>query len=154
MNKKKLSSGFSLMEVLVFSAILSMFFVAAVSVVSYMIRISKVSEHKIIATRYAQELFAWLDSDRDIDWNSFSNHSDPPTTYCINTSTLEDTPGFWNTGACSYGLDSFYKRSVKLTAVKTSGFISEVIVNIKVEWREAGKVYNVPIDSTFTVWEQ
>jgi prepilin-type N-terminal cleavage/methylation domain len=48
--------SFTLIEVLIFVTILSLFFVAAAAVTIVSLRNLKVQEHKILATRYAEEL--------------------------------------------------------------------------------------------------
>ena len=139
------------MEVVVFTAILSLFFVAAATITTYMIRTQKVNEHKIIGTRYAEDLLEWMKAERDIDWNAFTARADTGgTTYCMN-----DDPPVWAAAAgCGYDIDSVFKRTVKLTSSVASGYIYQVNVEIIVEWKEGSKIYTVPLNSTFAVLEQ
>lgn len=151
--KKILSKGFSLMEVLVFTTILSMFFVAAASIVTYMVRTAKINEHRILATRYGEELLEWARAERDIDWNAFTANADSAgsTVYCFDT-----TPPTW-TGAvspCNYDLDSNFKRTMTLRSLQAAGYIFQVDVSITVEWLEGGKIFTVPVNSTFATLEQ
>ncbi len=152
--KQNYNKGFSLIEVLIFAAIVSMFFVAAATIVSYMIRVSKVNEHKILATRYAEELLAWMSAERDIDWNAFTSKATNPNPYCVNVKTLTSANVWDTTNPCPYGLDNFFKRTITLQPTTVAGYTSEVAVNILVQWEESGKRFSVPINSTFTVWEQ
>jgi type II secretory pathway pseudopilin PulG len=154
MNKllsKKSQAGFSLMEVLVFTAILSMFFVATATIVTYMLRTAKINEHKILATRYAEEVLEWMRAERDIDWNAFSGRADSAgsTVYCFNSE-----PPAWSAASCGYGLDSVFKRSATLTSFSASGYVYQVNVAIRVEWLEGGKLYTVPLNTTFAVLER
>jgi len=145
MNKK--ISAFTLIEVLIFTAILSMFFVAAAAVTVASLRNFKTQEYKILATRYAQELLDWLKGEKEADWNSFSARSGA---YCFNISPIINWP---SQGNCStYGLKNFFKRQVILTPQGSPPF--QVNVSISVEWQEAGgNLYQVPLKTVFTVWE-
>lgn len=142
------------MEVLVFTTILSLFFVAAASVVTYMVRTAKINEHRILATRYAEELLEWTKAERDIDWNTFTSKADSTgsITYCFNSS-----PPTWVgsiVSACNYNMDSIFRRTMRLTSSSAAGYTFQVNVAIAVEWLEGGKLYSVPLNSTFAVLEQ
>lgn len=141
---KIMKKSFSLIEVLVFVTIFSLFFVAAATVVVVSLRNMKTSEHKIIATRYAEELLEWLRSQKEIDWNVFnSSHSG---TYCFSTSPISTWP---SNSPCGGYLESIFKREVTLTRVDAN----KVNVVITVTWTEMGTTYKVPINSVFTIWE-
>lgn len=148
----KKSKSFTLIEVLVFTTILSLFFVVAAAVVIISLHNMKISEHKILATRYAQEALEWLRSQKEVDWNQFILRDNPSglgTTYCINTLN-------WNTvSSCTtYGLGTpaIFKREVKLT--NQSGTpVTQIKIEIVVSWQEVGESYRVPINSLFSVWE-
>jgi len=144
MSKNKKS--FTLIEVLIFVSILSLFFVAAASVTIVSLRNLKVQEHKILATRYAEELLEWLRGEKEADWNDFVNHSSPlGSTYCFNLLN-------WSSGECTnYGLNNFYKRWATLTSQGSPP--PQVYISIIVEWRELGQIYQVPLNTVFTVWE-
>jgi prepilin-type N-terminal cleavage/methylation domain len=138
--------SFTLIEVLIFVTILSLFFVAATTVTIVSLRNLKVQEHKILATRYAQELVEWLRGEKEIDWNQFTTHTG---TYCFNSSQITS----WGSrGNCSgYGLNNLYKREVTLTVQGNPAY--QVNVSITVLWQELGQTYQVPINTVFTVWE-
>ena len=76
--KKK---SFTLIEVLIFVTILSLFFVVASAVTITSLQNLKVQEHKILATRYAEELLEWLRGEKEVDWNKFINYRG---NYCFN----------------------------------------------------------------------
>ncbi|MFN4212440.1 MAG: hypothetical protein ACK4FL_00525 [Microgenomates group bacterium] len=148
MNKKK-SQSFSLIEVLVFTSILSLFFVVAAAVATASLRNMKINEHKILATRYAEELLEWLRGEKETDWNTFISRSNN-TTYCFSISPITSWP---SQGSCSgyNGLNpAIYKRELTLTTV---GGGIQVNVSIVVSWQELGNTYSVPINTVFTVWE-
>ena len=146
--------GFSLIEVLIFITIISIFFVVTASISISMIRNTKINERKVIAIRYAEELLEWLRAEKDIDWNVFTTHA--PTAgqeYCFNA----DPSGWINSPPCLYELDSLYKRTVKLTGLNTpppDNTTYQVNVEVVVEWLESGSIYNVPLHTTFSIWER
>lgn len=150
MNKKE---GFSLIEVLVFISIFSVFFVVAIAAITVTLRNMKKNEHKVLATRYAEELQEWLKTEKEIDWYSFST-TYPNQTYCFNLSITA-----WPTaGSCSgfngiVGVDpSIFKRELVLT-VPGSNPVSQVNATITVSWQEIGQTYQVVLNSSFNSWE-
>lgn len=146
-NKKNFNTfSFTLIEVLVFVTILTLFFVAAASITTANLRNLKTQEHKILATHYAEELLEWLRGEKEADWNNFINKSSTDgTTYCFNN--LD----FNSYGYCSsYGLNNFYQREG--TLIKLSD--ERISIRITVSWIESGGTeYSVPINTIFSVWE-
>src|SRR3989339_1719338 len=101
-----MKKSFSLVEVLVFITVLGLFFTAAMSVTTFNLQSMKVQEHKILATRFAEEGVEWVKDEKETDWSTFIGYdtSGNGTTYCLND--LEDD---WSTlGDCgaSYTLGS------------------------------------------------
>ena len=150
-NKYNLSSGFSLIEVLIFISILSVFFLAAISVSVTSLRNMKINEHKIIATRYSQELLDWLRAEREEDWVEF--HDNRMGTYCFNKLVLSWP---YNMESClqsgseySLGSGIQYKREANLSQVSDT----QVKINIITEWQELGNTYSVPINTVVAIWE-
>ena len=142
-NRKK---SFTLIEVLIFVTILSLFFVTAAAVTITSLRNLKIQENKILATRYAQELLEWLRGEKEADWNNFTTKNN---TYCFNSSPI---PSWGSAGNCSnYGLNNLYKREVNLNPQGNPPY--QVNVSITVSWQELGQIYQVPLNTVFTVWE-
>ncbi|MEN9327750.1 MAG: hypothetical protein RI947_558 [Candidatus Parcubacteria bacterium] len=143
--------AFSLIEVLVFVSVVSLFFVSAAAVVAIILRNMKTDEHKILGTRYAEEAVEWLRSEKETDWNAFTARASNGigTDYCIATLSWSSSP------PCGNDLDNFYKRTLNLVSVSSAdGFKYQVNAKIVVEWAEAGKIYTIPIDSVLSIWEQ
>lgn len=150
-----MKKSFSLIEVLIFISILSLFFATAAAVVTISLRNMKINEHKILATRYAEELLEWLRGEKEEDWTMFvSLRTDAAETrtYCFNSQLTSNWPAVSNCQSY-YGISGInpviYKRSASL---KRNGE-NQVDVLITVDWQEAGVNYSVPIKSTFTLWE-
>jgi type II secretory pathway pseudopilin PulG len=144
--KKK---SFTLIEVLIFVTILSLFFVVASAVTITSLQNLKVQEHKILATRYAEELLEWLRGEKEVDWNKFINYRG---NYCFNSSPIpmSNWPASGNCPTASF-LNNLYKREVILTPQGSPPY--QVNVSITVSWQELGQTYQVPINTVFTVWE-
>lgn len=152
-NKNNLNSAFSLIEVLIFISILSVFFVAAISVAVTSLRNMQINEHKIVATRYSQELLDWLRAEREEDWDTFHDRS--IGTYCFNDSDIswgdepvepEDCEDIY-----SLGTGIKYKREAELSNIVDS--TTQVKIKITTEWQELGNTYSVPINTVVAIWE-
>ena len=146
MNTKS-QKGFSLIEVLVFMSILGLFFVAAASVTLFSLRNMKVSEHRIIATHYAEELLSWMKNEKDANWNDFIEKADSGGyTYCFSSLSWPS-----DTGDCESGdeISSIYYRKALVTLVNSS----QVSVKITVDWNDSNITYSVPLNTIFTLWE-
>jgi len=151
----KKNQAFSLIEVLVFISVFAVFFVVAIAAVTASLRNMKINEHKIIATRYAEELQEWLKSEKEIDWNIFSTSR--IGTYCFNNPIpISSWPA---AGAC--GVNDFsgisginpaiFKREMILTV--TGNPVTQVDAVITVSWKEVNQTFNVTLNSVFNPWE-
>ena len=141
-----LKKSFTLIEVLIFVTLISLIFIALSYLITYSLHTTKINEHKILATHYAEELREWLRGEKEADWLSFVN--DRMGTWCFNNKTLS-----WgnNFGQCSsYNLDNIFKRQVTL---EKNADTTQVEVRIIVEWQELNNIYKVPINTIFSIWE-
>lgn len=151
-----MKKGFTLVELLVFVSILSLFFVTAVSVAVSSLRNLKINEHRILAIRYSEELSEWLQSQKEVDWSAFINHVHDngcqpgnicTVTFCMNSLN-------WNTrGTCANnGLSPpIYQRNMDFTDINGQG--TQAKATITVSWSESGGSYSVPVVVQFAVWE-
>ena len=154
--------SFTLIEVLIFVTILSLFFVAAAAVTIVSLRNLKVQEHKILATRYAQELVEWLRGEKEENWggelyninNPVDSFTEKITKFRSSQAVCFNSLDWNNTSPCTYSLDSFFKRTASFTWNSNfENYIYQVNASILVEWQELGQTYQVPINSIFTIWE-
>src|SRR5437870_221912 len=102
--------GFTLVEVVIFIMLISIIFTVLSYTMASTLRDAKVNEHKIIASRYAQELNEWLGSEKETDWSIFYNTraSGAGTKYCFNNLTLNSSS--WASATCpSSNLDTLYQ---------------------------------------------
>ena len=150
MAKKK---AFSLIEVLVFITILSLFFVAAMTVTTFSLRNMKASEYKILAAHLAEEGMEWVKSEKEADWSQFTIHGSlSGTTYCLNSLDW-DTP---NPDGCKESYDlgkpAIFKRELKVDN-QTGNPITATDIELTVSWTDGTTVFNVPVKTVLTVWE-
>lgn len=146
MNTNKKS--FTLIEVLIFVSILSIFLVTASGVTIASLNNLKIQEHKILAVRYAEELLEWLRGEKEADWSRFTTYRG---TYCFNSSPITSWPTTAGNCLVNSFLNNLYKREVNLTPQGNPTY--QVNVSIIVSWQELGHTYQVPINSIFTIWE-
>lgn len=140
-----MKKSFSLVEVLVFITILSLFFITAVTITTFNLRNLKVQEHKILATRYAEEGMEWVKQEKEDDWQVFTTHSS--TNYCLNTLS-------WTEGQCAdyvLGTPGIFKRDLQLANSGTP--VDTVTANLTLSWLENSIEQKVVLKSTYNLWE-
>lgn len=136
-------NGFSLIEVLIFVTILSLFFVAASAVTSAIIRNMQISQHKLVASHYIDELNDWLYYQKTSSWIDFSAKTG---TYCFNELN------WGNNNACNSELisNTIFKRE----AVFTSPTDNVINATITITWPETGNVtYSINQQKQFSLNE-
>ena len=147
MSKKK---GFSLVEVLVFVTILSLFFVAAMAVTTYSLKNMKNQEYKIIASHLAEEGMEWVKSEKEGDWTDFSSKdTGAGTTYCLKDLNW-DSPD-----PCAdypLGTPAIFKREIEIDNQAGSP-VSSIDVQITVSWTEGTTIFQVPVKTVLNIWE-
>ena len=149
------NKAFSLIEVLVFTAVLGLFFVAALSVATFNIRNMKIQEHKILATRYAEEATEWLKQEKEDRWydelpsvgfSSRDTSGGPGKNYCLNSlvwtvATLCTTYGL--------GTPTIYKRELLIKNISTT----QIEATVTVLWKDMGTDLKVEIKTVFKLLE-
>ena len=145
-----MKKSFSLIEVLVFTAVLGLFFVAAMAVATFNLKNMKIQEHKILATRFAEEGVEWVKQEKEDDWPIFiTRGSAGGKTYCLNSLN-------WNTvvncgEVYALGTPGFFKRELLIT--NSGSPVNQVNITITVTWKEGVDSFNVVIKSVFKLLE-
>ncbi len=145
---RKRKSGFSLIEIIMFTALFSMVFLGVTSAMVANLRNTRASQRRILATYYASELKDWLKGQKEVDFTVFPKSG----TYCFNTSpitTWGPTNNCNNAFTLGQGNDVVFKRSVTFSI----GTSTQVNVNVSVDWNELNIVNTVPLNTVFTSWE-
>lgn len=148
--KNKISSlSFTLIEVLIFCGIVSTFFVSAAAITTFLLRSMKVNEHKIIATRYAEELLEWVRAEKEKDWISTSTISG-----CYNVSPVAST-------ACKplvilgEAPNKIYDRKAEIiNSVTVDSDVVQRTIRVTVEWAEGSSKQSVVLDTIVGIWER
>lgn len=144
-----MKKSFSLIEVLVFTTVLGLFFVAAISVTTFNLKNMKIQEHKILAARYAEEAVEWLKQEKEDDWSDFVTHTGP---YCLNSNSLS-----WpisvscSPSAYSLGTPAFFKRELSITG--SGSPVDKVETTVTVSWQDMGTDLKVEIPTVFRILE-
>jgi prepilin-type N-terminal cleavage/methylation domain-containing protein len=159
-NKLRYKQGFSLLEVLVFISILSVFFVTAISISISTLKTMQVNEHRIIATRYAEELMEWLRSEKESSWEDFQSHFISWGNSGCRVFNDENITDDWWSNADQTNCNSV-SDSVKLPPAKFTRKVDfnyqqatpKIDITVTVFWTEGGVSYSVPVQSSFTPWQ-
>lgn len=142
--------SFTLIEVLIFVTIVSLFFVTASAVAVVALQNSKSSEHKILATKYAEELIEWLRSESESGWAEFTDSNHTASCGSMNKcfASLDWTSG--ECGAtCNTKIASLFTRAAGFQLVGDS----QVNATVNLSWNELGKSYTVTIKTLFSLLE-
>ncbi len=145
----KTDKSFSLIEVLVFVTIISIFFVMAVAATTVAVRNMKYNEHKIIASHYARQLEEWLRAEKEIDWNSFTGNIG---THCFNDIIIS-WPG---TSPCPPPALNGLTPPIFDRELILSWDVNpiQVTASITVSWNDLGRNYSITENTVFDVLEQ
>lgn len=158
-SQNKTNNGFSIIEVIVFTAMMSVVLVAAVGYTVRLVFTMTHNRHRLLATHYVEEVKEWLNGERETDWQVFqSNATVVPKLYCLNAPLqLDDTLASLPTGTCDFtgivGVDpQIYQRRLFLSK-NVAGTADRVTAVIQVSWRDEGVLYTEEIETVYSVWE-
>ncbi len=156
-------SGFTFIEVLVFTTIISFLFISMTSTVISSLQRMSITEHRLYANRHAEELVEWLRAEKESDWDVFRQRdlgNGTGTFYCFNNQLdfASNLQLQWNNAqvdlqACQYnGIANepprIYRRYVLITAIPPD--FNQVNIQVVVEWQEGLQFYTVPLNTVFT----
>ena len=146
--KKKTITGFSLIEILVFTTILNLFFIVALTVTVFTLRNLQANEHKIVAIHYLDQLKEWVTYEKEKDWDTFFQKTG---TYCFNNATLSWSSATACSAACpgSSCLGNMFNREAVLSQVGDT-----IQVNMQIKWTEIDKIMTATSSSFFSLWEK
>lgn len=151
-----IKKSFSLIEVLIFVTILSLFLIIAVSIITVSMRQNTLKINMLKATHYNEQLLDWIRSEKEMDWNIFTGNAGN-FTYCFKDDVWLTWPSaVTNKDSCLYnlGTDTKYRRyAIFQTTTLPNGIVTQVGVTVYSDWQEAGNTHSTKLDSLFTVWE-
>jgi len=149
-NQSPLRQAFTLIEVLVFTSLLSLVFVTTLAIATQALRVSKTAERRTIATHYAGQLSEWLLAESEADWDTFvaNRTNSTPTLYYFNTSPITTWP---SVGDCtSYTLGQVFKRTLSITRTSIANGQYQVEAFVVVTWNEGSNTFTVPVTLLLT----
>lgn len=154
-----MKKSFSLIEVLIFIAILSVFMVTSASVITVSMHQNSLQINKLKATHYNNQLLEWIRSEKEIDWNSLEAKASPSSVYCFCDEALAWTTAIGDkNNCCPTPLSGLFRRYLTLTAstYAPTGFssTSQIAVTIYTEWQGAGNAYSSKLHTLFSQWEE
>jgi len=150
----QLKRSFSLIEVIIFTSILSIIFVAAASVMTYTMKQNSIQIDKLYASHYNDELSEWIKGERETSWSDFAGYAltDFPneSTYCFN----EENPK-WNStinsiNECPFSLNDQFRRYAVIKAANSNP-TTRIEVAIITEWMEGSSVRSSNFQSVYSL---
>ena len=147
-----IKKSFSLIEVLIFVTILSVFLITAAAIITVSMRQNVLRINMLKAEHYNEQLLEWIKGEKEVDWNEFVANADGA--YCFLDSDIATWPiGAVDTDYCQYSLGGMYRRYA-IFAEKGSP-PSQVEATIITEWKEGDTAsYSAKLHTLFTIWEQ
>lgn len=141
--------SFSLIEVIIFVSILSLFLISAASIITISLQQNTLQIEKLKARHHADQLLEWIKSEKDIDWSTFVTRADNYT-YCFENEALS-----WGTNVLSGNdcalLNSLYKRYATFRTTGSGGS-AQVDAVVNVDWVVGGSNYNTSLHTIFSQW--
>lgn len=156
--------SFSLIEVLIFVTILSVFLVASASIITISMHQNTLQINKLKAVHYNDQLFEWIRSEKEIDWNNVVTKATSlpsGSVYCFCTEDMS-----WSTApieadqsnCCPTLLSGIFKRYLTITTstYAPTGFTpsSQIEITIYGDWQEAGNSHSTKLHTLFSPWEE
>lgn len=159
------NKGFTLIEVLIFTTLISFIFITLSYLAVNSIQNSKIGAHKILATHYAEELREVLRNQKEDDWGQLTQSAQTTPSKCYGTIQVD---GAMNTEVCTTSVctncniatfsigsvpDNVFKRYATMTyyddAYVNPEKRNQLDVDITVEWNDGGKIFRVPLNTVF-----
>ena len=147
-----MKKAFSLIEVLVFVTVISLFFITAVTITTFSLRNSKTQEYRILATRFAEEGIEWVKQEKEDDWQLFTARDDSGgsgTTFCLNSLDWNNKTDCNQTYAL--GPPNIFKR--KLLITNSGNPVDIISTEVTVSWLESDVENKIVLKSVSNLWE-
>ena len=161
-NSLNFNKAFTLIEIMIFVSLLSMVLIVTVGYVTRLLMNMKVSEHKIYATFYVEEVSEWLISERYADWDGFQARAGTTgIVYCLNdnldlddTINILDTKLVTATNPCLFtGITGntplIFRRTVTLSK-NAAVNATQVTTRVVVSWIDNGVTYTQQVENVYT----
>lgn len=143
-----MKNGFSLLEVMIFTALFSVFFITVIGITAASLRNMKQNEERIRATHLGSEVIEWVRGEKEANWSLFNTTyaSAAGRVWCFDTSPIVAWPGA--AGSCSSSsLHGIYRREVTLASDSLTGQVRALAT---ISWTTGPQTYQIPINTIFT----
>ncbi|GAB4219136.1 MAG: hypothetical protein Fur009_3750 [Candidatus Microgenomates bacterium] len=128
-------NSFTLIEILIFTSILSIFFIASLTVVVFFLKNYKTQQYKIVATHLLEEAYEWIKYEKESDWSNFTSfdiNAGLGTTYCLTDLLINNPNNCLDTDVI--GSPPIFKRELLIKNLDSP--TTKVEVTITVSWNE------------------
>ncbi len=146
-----IKKSFSLVEVLIFVSILSLFLVTAASVITVSLHQNTLQINKLKATHYNDQLLEWIRGEKEIDWNTLLIQAGN-NRYCFSNLNPSWGPTIIDSSQCPYDLDSLYRRYAVFATIGSAPS-QQVEVTVYTEWQDGGNNYSTSLHTVLSPWQ-
>lgn len=115
-----------------------------VKIVTLSVANSTFAKNQSVATRFGQEAFEWLRSEKDKGWDAFSNRSD--VSWCLPTIAWPSQPGPCASDNKIAG--TVFTREASLSTLE----VGKIQVLVRVSWEDSRGEHSSRTDTVFTDW--
>lgn len=162
--KNRKSTGFSIIEVMIFVSLVSMVLIAAVGYTIQLLQSMHYNQNKMLATRDIEDVIEWLDREREIDWQDFQSAARQATTanYCMNDPiglsqsliNLTITNPISSCGFTRTISGRPFRRILNLQKNTADAVTASLVTaTITVSWEEGAQVHQERIQKTYSLWQ-
>lgn len=161
--KAKYSSpnGFSILEVIIFTTLISIALVASAGFTTQLLRNMSFNQNKIMATYFVESISEFLNWHRLDDWIVFEARAGTGAgfIYCYTAANYLnasfDQAAVASINNCPYETMAGFPTPFRGTIVmqKTSNQANGVTARIEVSWFQDGVVQSQSIDRSYSVWQ-
>lgn len=150
----QLKSGFSLIEVIIFTSILSIIFVAAASIMTYTMKQNSVQIDKLYATHHNDELNEWIRGEREVGWSEFTTYAlagyPDASIYCFSDESPQWTAAINSVNDCAFSLNEKFRRYAVIKASNSSP-TTRIEVTINTDWMDGLSLRNAQFHSVYSL---
>ncbi|MDD5466131.1 MAG: hypothetical protein PHP73_07345 [Candidatus Omnitrophica bacterium] len=146
--KRSSSSGQSLVEVVVTTAIAMLILVALVGGATVAVRNIQYSRTRAQAMELNRQATEWLRSERAKSWSEFCDRFESGTTYCLNNFNFD------NPGSCGPSDNAFEREAIFIKERNPSNpeVIDKVTVTLTTSWTDSQGEHREEVVTYLTRW--
>jgi prepilin-type N-terminal cleavage/methylation domain-containing protein len=141
-------SGFTLVEVLVAVAIISIVFTTLASIVAISLRNTSINTKKIIGAHMSDALQEWIRGEKEEDWEAFTGKIG---IWCFNDPSISGWQGSPGTiESCLYYSGNYNFKYKRVVTISQSGEVYKS--KVEFYWKEGTAVNKVVNETYYSQW--